>query len=186
MDKRLFDLIDSKLAEEECLLIAIEGPCASGKTTLSKSFEEKFDCSVVHMDDFFLPLERKTEERLGEIGGNIDYERFFHEFVSNIKNQTPFSYGKFSCSEGKINETIEFIPKKLTIVEGVYSMHPFFGDIYNLKIFIDIDKKNQLERLRTRSPEKLERFINEWIPMENSYFQKFSIKEKCDIVIKND
>ncbi len=185
MDKVLFDLVNTKLAEKDNLLIAIEGSCASGKTTLSKCFEEKFDCNIIHMDDFFLPFEKRSEERMKEIGGNIDYERFFNEVVSNIKNDVSFSYGKFSCSEGKINETIELIPKKLTVIEGVYSMHPKFGDAYDLKIFIDIDEETQLKRLKNRSPEKLERFIKEWIPMENSYFEKFGIKEKCDIVLVN-
>lgn len=186
MDKMLLDLINAKLAEKDFLLIAVEGPCASGKTTLSKDFESTFDCNIIHMDDFFLPFEKKTEDRMKETGGNIDYERFFNEVVCNIKNNAPFSYGRFSCSEGKINEKIELTRKTLTVVEGVYSMHPKFGDLYDIRIFIEIDNETQLKRLKKRSPEKLERFINEWIPMEKRYFEKFNIKEKCHIVTRND
>jgi hypothetical protein len=28
----------------------------------------------------------------------------------------------------------------------------------------------------------LERFLSEWIPMENRYFKAFDIKAKCDLV----
>ncbi len=28
-----------------------------------------------------------------------------------------------------------------------------------------------------------ERFINEWIPMEEKYFKELKIKEKCDLII---
>lgn len=186
MDKYLFDLISSKIAENGKLLLAVEGSCASGKTTLSKAFEESFDCNIIHMDDFFLPFEKRSEERMNEVGGNVDYERFYEEVAKNLSSDSPFAYGKFSCSEGKVCEQINVTPKNLTVVEGVYSMHPTFGEIYDFKIFLDISEDTKLKRLKKRSPDKLERFINEWIPKENAYFSEFKIKEKCNLIINNN
>jgi len=77
------------------------------------------------------------------------------------------------------------VPKKLNIIEGVYSMHPNFIDIYDLKIFLDVDEKTQLERIANRSGKALlARFIKEWIPKENEYFQELKIKEKSDIILR--
>ena len=36
------------------LLIAIDGRCASGKTTLSSYLQKELNCNVIHMDYFFL------------------------------------------------------------------------------------------------------------------------------------
>ena len=182
MNEKIYESINSALEKSNSVVIAIEGPCTSGKTTLAKMLSEKFPCNVIHMDDFFLPFDKKTPERMNEIGGNIDYERFYNEVVKNIKENSPFTYGKFCCSEGKISEQITVSEKPLTIVEGVYSMHPYFGDVYDLKIYLDITKDAQLQRLKIRSPEYLDNFINRWIPMENAYFNKFGIKNKCDLV----
>ena len=35
-------------------IVAIDGRCASGKTTVSKALSEALKATVVHMDDFFL------------------------------------------------------------------------------------------------------------------------------------
>ncbi len=186
MNNKIVELINSLVLDNQKIVIAIEGPCTSGKTTFSEEIVQKFDCNIIHIDDFFLPFERKTTERLSEPGGNIDYERFFVEVAENLKSDAPFTYGKFSCSDGKVTEQIEMMPKPLTIVEGVYSMHPYFGDIYDYKIFLNISEETKIRRLKIRSPEKLDRFINEWIPMENKYFDEYKIKEKCDIIIDNN
>ncbi len=186
MNNRIKDKILSLLDTKDKIIIAIEGSCTSGKTTLTKEISEEFECNVINMDDFFLPFEKRTPERFSEIGGNTDYERFCEEIVENIRTNTQFTYGKFDCSSGTISQKITIVPKKLTVVEGVYCMHPKFGEIYDLKIFLDITNETKITRLEKRSPEKLEKFINDWIPKENLYFETYKIKEKCDLVIDNN
>lgn len=63
------------------LLVAIDGRSASGKTTLVNALAEQFHTSVVHMDDFFLPVELRTPERFAMPGGNVHFERFQEEFL---------------------------------------------------------------------------------------------------------
>ena len=46
--------IEMLLAEQEHVFVAIDGPCASGKTTLARNLNERFGGNVLHMDDFFL------------------------------------------------------------------------------------------------------------------------------------
>ena len=46
--------IETLLAEQEHMFVAIDGPCASGKTTLSRNLNERFGGNVLYMDDFFL------------------------------------------------------------------------------------------------------------------------------------
>ncbi|MBQ5782047.1 MAG: uridine kinase, partial [Oscillospiraceae bacterium] len=54
----------------------------------------------------------------------------------------------------------------------------------DLKIFMDVDEDKKHQRILARSGEyMLERFKNEWIPLEQKYFDTFRIKENSHIVI---
>ena len=77
----LLAAMDRRLAEDPRLLVAVEGGSASGKTTLAALLARVYDCSVFHMDDFFLRPEQRTGERLAEPGGNVDRERFAEEVL---------------------------------------------------------------------------------------------------------
>lgn len=170
------------LKNKNNVIIAIDGRCAAGKTTLAKALAEAVDCNVIHTDDFFLPSERKTAERLSETGGNIDYERFFEEVIVPLKKNIPFSYRPYSCSLGEFTKPVSIIPKEVTIIEGTYSLHPYFKDYADIKVFIDISPSEQEKRLLLRNKELFERFVNEWIPMEEKYFDEFGIRKKCNLI----
>ena len=71
----------------------------------------------------------------------------------------------------------------ITIVEGSYSCHPKLREFYELCIFMDISKELQIERLKVRSPIKLDDFKNIWIPREERYFDIYKIRSKCDWII---
>ena len=70
-------------------------------------------------------------------------------------------------------------------VEGAYSCHPVLGDYMARKVFLDIDSSTQTERIRKRNGEdRLQDFQQLWIPLEEAYFQAFSVKENADYIIK--
>lgn len=168
----------------EQILIAIDGKCASGKSTLGFYLKEKFDANLIHMDDFFLQKHQRTPERLAEVGGNVDYERFMKEVLEPLCKAQKIEYGIFDCGTLTIKERREIEPKQITIIEGSYSQHSYFGNPYDLRIFAEIDGESQLENIRVRNGEqKLKDFVERWIPKEEAYFMAFSVKEKSDIVI---
>ena len=180
----LFAKIDS-LLEKGYATVALEGGSASGKTTLSEMLSELYDCNVFHMDDFFLRPEQRTAERYAEVGGNIDRERFSEEVLTPLKEKKPVLYRKFDCSSMKIMPAVEYPPKRLTVIEGAYSMHPAFADCYDISAFLDISPALQRERIKKRNtPELAERFFSEWIPLEQVYFSKTDIKNRCDLCIE--
>lgn len=181
-------LEDEDYMDEEILIIAIDGPSGSGKTTLAAFLQEKFDANVFHMDDFFLREEQRTEERLKEVGGNIDYERFREEVLIPLWYGDPVTYRPFSCKTMQLEKDKEEIikPKRINIVEGSYSQHPYFGEPYQLRIFCDIDKESQLENISKRigdNRELMTKFRNEWIPKEEEYIKANELDEKADVYI---
>ena len=169
------------LDSQDTLIVAIEGSCTSGKSTLAAQLAEIFDCNVFHMDDFFLRPEQRTEERYGQIGGNVDYERFQNEVLTPLLTGKEFSYRPFDCKTFTLSDAIPVTPKKLNIIEGSYSMHPYFGDSYNLKILLTVDPETQRQRVLQRPVFLHERFFTQWIPMENAYLTHFRIAEKADL-----
>lgn len=180
--KVLLDEIRGRLDRNERLILAIDGPCASGKTTLAAEIATKFDCNVIHLDDFFLQPDQRTDERLSEIGGNFDRERFAYEVLTPLREGIAFSYRPWDCSEGSLGAPIAVQPKRLTVIEGSYSHHPALEGIA-LRVFLEIDREQQVHRLLQRDPKKITRFLEEWIPKEDAYFRAFQIREKADLVL---
>lgn len=180
----LFAMLD-KRHDEESTILAIEGGSACGKSTLGEMLNAIYGCSVFHMDDYFLPPEKRTKERFDEIGGNVDYERFDTEILTPLKNgEKVIKYRKFDCSTMSLLPPTTVIPTPLIVIEGAYSMHPTLSGKYDLSAFLDISPEKQRARIEKRnSPQFAKRFFEEWIPLEEKYFNSLSIKDKCDIVI---
>lgn len=167
--------IDRLLNRRESVVVAIDGKCTSGKTTLAAQLADAYDCNVFHMDDFFLRPEQRTPERFAEIGGNVDYERFAEEILTPLKTGEPFSYRPFDCSTFTLAQPVSVQPKKLTIIEGTYSHHPYFDDPYDLKILLTVTEDLQRQRVLERPAFLHSRFFESWIPMENRYFENQSM-----------
>lgn len=180
------ETLQKRLSEKERVLLAIDGPCASGKTGFAEKLSREFDGIVIHMDDFFLRPEQRTEARYAEPGGNLDRERFSEEVLLPLKKGELFSYRPFDCEKMALGDPVAVPMKKLFIVEGSYSMHPYFGKPYDLSIFLTVSPETQKHRLELRSPEKLDRFLSRWIPMEEAYFDAFSVRERCDYILNSE
>lgn len=178
-----FTEVDKRLVNGS-VIVAIEGGSASGKTTLGSTLSNIYDCTLFHMDDFFLQPGQRTPERYAQIGGNVDWERFLTEVLEPLSKGEAVNYRKFDCSTMSVEDAIQVIPKKLTIIEGAYSLHPELEKYYDFSVFLDVSAQLQKERIQKRnSPQLAKRFFEEWIPLENVYFSKTKVKERCDLTI---
>lgn len=167
----LSEQIDLLLEKQDAVVVAIDGNCTAGKTTLAKELASRYDCNVFHMDDFFLRPEQRTPQRFSEIGGNVDYERFYEEVLLPLKKGKPFSYRPFDCKHVISSDPITVTPKRLTVIEGSYSLHPYFHDPYDLKILLTVSPQLQRQRILQRPEPLHRRFFEQWIPMENAYLE---------------
>lgn len=177
--------IDKLSAEKEKVIVAIDGRCASGKTTFTKALQQKLACEAVHMDDFFLRPEQRTPERRQTPGENVDHERFLEEVLLPYKAGEAFSYRPFDCHIQQLVESISIVPSKLLIVEGAYSCHKSLFEHYDLHIFMDVDPDVQMERILARNgAEQAQRFEEMWIPLEERYLEAFDVKARCEMELK--
>lgn len=167
------------------LLVAIDGRCGSGKTTLANRLAESLDASLFHMDDFFPRPEQRTAERLSQLGENVDHERFREEVLHPLlAGEKLIRFRPFDCAAMCLADPVEVPVKPVVLVEGSYSLHPSLRDAYDLKVFLTVSPEEQARRILKRNgPEKAETFRTRWIPMEEAYFSRYDIPNRCDCTL---
>ena len=174
--------IDKAMTEHPKLRVAIDGPCASGKSTLGAALSEIYNCPLFHMDDFFLRPEQRTIQRLAEPGGNVDYERFSREILSPLLADQPVQYKPWLCHSRSFGPEVTVPPAPLTVVEGCYCLHPDLRNAFHLRIWLETPWSVRRQRLLDRGgPECLARFEQQWIPLEYKYFEYYHIAHICHV-----
>lgn len=174
--------IDTLQKKKGHIIVALDGRCAAGKTTLALRLSERRDCNVLHMDHFFLRPEQRVPERLAIPGENVDHERFLTEVLLPLKSGVEFSYRPFDCRRQDFSEPVYIPSKAVNIVEGSYSCHPSLWQYYDLRVFLSTDPNEQLRRIRERNgKEQAKQFAQKWIPLEEKYFSAYGIAQKCDL-----
>lgn len=177
----VFEKIDALINHQGHVVIAIDGDAGSGKSTLARLLASIYPSSIIPMDHFFLRNEQRTEDRLHEVGGHIDYERFLTDVIIPLKEHRAISYRPYRCQIHHYEDTIQVLENVVTIIEGSYSLHPSFGDYCDISVFLNVEDKVQLTTIEARDGKYvLSRFIKEWIPKEKDYAKTFKIAEKAD------
>ncbi|BBF42829.1 uridine kinase [Lachnospiraceae bacterium KM106-2] len=177
--------ITEQLEEKSSLVIAIDGRCCAGKTTLARQLEKEIPCNVFHMDDFFLRPGQRTKERLAKTGETIDHERFEQDILRPLGKKESFSYRPYSCRQQRLLDEIKVSPSKISLIEGSYSCHPSLRNYYDMAIFLDVETDEQMRRIQARNGAyNAILFERKWIPLEEAYFQKYKVKEHCDLVFR--
>lgn len=165
------------------VIVAVDGRCAAGKSTLAGLLQQNLNCMVFHMDDFFLQPFQRTAERLAAPGGNVDYERFRAEILLPLREgAAEITYQPYSCRTQSLQKPVTVHPGQISIVEGSYSLCPSLRDYYDLRIFLDVSEEEQAERiLRRNGPERFRQFRDRWIPLEEQYFRVLKIRDLCNL-----
>lgn len=178
-----FDLL-CQIYEKDFHVLAIDGRCGSGKSTLGKLISEIYDCPLIHMDDFYLPQAMRTKERYAMPGGNVHFERFEKEVYEAILKEEDFDYGVFSHEVMDVHHYHHVKKNSHYVIEGSYSFHPKLRKYSDFKVFLTQSKESQKQRILNREGEKIwEMFETRWIPLEELYFNSEDIEGLADVVI---
>lgn len=161
---KLQNFIES-VRSDKLTIIALEGRCGSGKTTISKNLK---NVTVIELDDHFDsesdPINLEYLEKLLESleVGNIITEKCYD------CHRKSYYYKEKTISN-------------VVVVEGVYGYLERLRKYYDYLGYIVIDKDTQMERIKKRS--NYQDFICKWIPREEKYFDSFDFVVNADILI---
>ena len=153
-------------------VIALEGRCASGKTTIAKGLE---NVTIIHCDDYFAKDDVLDFKRLSN---DIDNCK---ELIKN-KKTNKYKYLAYDCHNQKYIEK-ELIIKDYLLVEGVYGYSDKLKDKYDKLCFVVVSKDEQNKRLLTRGEDIYNKFVSIWIPREEKYFENNKYVEIADALI---
>lgn len=160
------------------VLAAIDGRCGSGKTGFAALAGDVLSCpgGVVHMDDFYLPPERRAENWMEVPAGNMDLERFREEVLLGGVCRP------YDCRTGRFKDPVE-LREPLLIVEGTYSQHPSLARFYNAKLFFTCAREEQTRRLQLREGDYFPTFDRIWRTLEERYFTAYGIESGAGLVV---
>lgn len=164
-------------AQARPVLLAIDGRCGSGKSTLAAQMAQVFGCPVFHMDDFFLPPELRTPERLARPGENVHHERFLREVLEPFAAGRTVHFRPFDCSIGAPGPAATVPAAPFAVVEGSYSLHPALRGHYAASVFVTCAPQVQRARLTDRGgADSWAVFEARWIPLEEAYFEAYGVQ----------
>ncbi len=182
MADRVLREIERRKENPGPFLIALDGRCASGKTTLAARLRAACGCGVVHLDDFFLRPEQRTRQRYETPGENVDHERFLAEVLLPLRRGEAAEYRPFDCSAQRLGGPVRVEQFSVIVAEGSYSCHSALWPCYDLRIFLTVPPEEQLRRIAARNGAQAAGvFRTRWIPLEERYFAAYRIAQRCDL-----
>lgn len=164
-------------------VVAIDGRCGSGKSGLGDLMGRLLPCNVVHMDDYYLPPDRRAENWEQIPAGNMDLARFLQEVLVPAGAGAQIRCRPYDCRSGTLREGTTLPARPLTVVEGSYSQHPLLSARYDLRMFLTCAPEEQRRRLERREGAHFAAYESRWMPLEERYIRQCGPEKGCQLVI---
>ena len=187
-EREIIDIILQMKENIPRLLVTLDGPCATGKTTLAERIAETVQAFVLHTDDFVIPHAQKTPERLAVPGGNCDAERLRDEVLIPWKTGKAARYRRYDFMNDRMRPE-ETLPEscRILILEGSYCNLPVIRAYADARLFLTAEWETRLRRLQQReSPESLQGFFKRWIPLEDAYFTAYDLPDEGCMILRSE
>ncbi|MHA6761482.1 uridine kinase family protein [Streptacidiphilus sp. PAMC 29251] len=166
------------------VLVGIDGPGASGKSTLADLLAERLlDARVVHVDDFYRPsAERPLNSEA--IAAAFDLDRLDAEVLKPAAVGDDVRYQRYDWDQDRLAEWTGIPAGTPLIVEGVHSLHSHLRSAYTFGIFCDAERGVRLSRGLARDGEESRGlWEDEWMPAEDCYLAAEQPQRHADLVL---
>jgi len=158
------------------ILIAIDGPAGSGKTSLANQHASNLkSATTIHMDDLYNGWEDALTATL---------TRHLEEWVLDpLTQHQSVKYQKFDWINSEYGPTVEVSDVELLILEGVGAAQARIRQQADLTIWIEVGAQIGLARVLNRDGAQILPYMLKWQERESAHFIKDQTKENCQIFI---
>ena len=158
------------------ILIAIDGPAGSGKTSLANQLASNLkSATTIHMDDLYNGWEDALTATL---------TRHLEEWVIDpLAQHQSVKYQKFDWINSEYGPTVEVSDVELLILEGVGAAQAKIRQQADLTIWIEVGAQIGLARVLNRDGAQILPYMLKWQERESAHFIKDQTKENCQIFI---
>jgi uridine kinase len=166
------------------ILVGIDGPGASGKTTLAGQLAAMLAGSaVVHVDDFYLPSADR-DRRAGQVGALFDLPRLATQVVEPAAAGRELRYQRYDWDTDSLADWLGAPAEVPVIVEGVYCLNQAIRDAYTFTVFCHANPQVRLRRgLERDGHDASARWLDEWMPAEDRYLAAEGPDAFADLVL---
>lgn len=164
----LVQFIEFSKTEDGPFFVAIDGQYSSGKTTFANVLARKLDAALISIEDYV------TED------GKPSLESFEKEVLVPLKQKTDATF--HIKQKGEVME--EVVPyKEIVLVEGLRSMSECLRKYYDLMIFFEVEKEDQIQRIKKLDSHYTDEEIEKFQKEEQDYFEKENVRNHSDYYI---
>jgi uridine kinase len=161
------------------LVVAVDGPGASGKSTIAGQVAEATGAALIHTDDFFRwpggPAPRAMESY-------YDWRRIRSEAIEPLRAGITASFREFDWTAGSgLTGSVTVEPSDLIVIEGVFSSAPQLSDLVDRSVLVETAPAERLRRLRSRvTPDDWD---DDWLAAEQAYFGTLRPRADFSLVV---
>lgn len=189
------------------ILIGITGESASGKSTICNEIRRivelhNLPISIINADNYFKDISDLIKQHgsfdlLRDNGHDVDAPENFRlnllaEHASMLKDGIDIKTPKY-LTNGTGVSVLDAIPvksNKIVVIEGMATMFEPVRDLFDIKIYVEIDKKVRKKRFLGRAEQRnqdMENALKHWNYVEKAG-EKYIIpaKEFSDIIVNGE
>jgi uridine kinase len=155
--------------------IGVDGKGATGKTTLAERIAAALPGSVVvHIDDFARPDVQGWER-----------DRFVQQVLQPLLAGRPGRYQRWDFDRN-VGAEWHAVPVAVpVVVEGVSATDERLGVPWDFTIWVEVPYQVRLARALERDgPERMNRWLNDWMPSEDAYEKAQRPQDRVDLVYR--
>jgi len=158
------------------VLLAIDGPAGSGKTTLAAKLQSEYQQSstvqVIHMDDLYNGWEDALSDEL---------TLKLSEIVQSHKAGKNFYIKRFNWAMMEFGEAELIPPTEVLILEGVGAAQKIVRDAGAKTYWIEVAPEIGLQRVLDRDGRHLRDLMLIWQSYQDAHFKLDKTAENCDV-----
>lgn len=176
--------------EGQVFLVGIDGPGASGKSTLASGIAAASQLvDVVHMDDFCHPTAARYsgDLKLRPNGADFDRARLVREVLEPLRQGRGAVYHRYDWNTDAIEEATVSITRPIVVVEGVYALSAPLAPFYDFTIWVECSRETRLARGLARDGEGARsRWVDDWMLGEDQYMESERPSRRATIVCRGE